>query len=381
MRAKKRILFVKLGHFSFTNDHVADQIKRNFPDHELMIVDVKDYAKRDLFASAFNIMSEAATFGPSVLRNRSDLHAYFFRTPFIFRRLNQLLQRNIASAVPDLEFVIQTQGLFNGRVPGKPLLIYTDYTFLDNLESPDHDRRMFRSEKFLAYEAELYKSAEAVATTGSHVQRTLVDRYGCNPARVSTVHVGANVPIVAVATDVVRYAAKHVLFVGVEWERKGGPALLEGFLQASRKHPDARLTIVGCSPAISHPNITVIGKIPRAEVAKYYEAASVFCMPSLVEPLGIAAVEASLFRLPVVATRIGGFYETVTDGETGILLPLRDPAAVGAALERLFDAPELARQMGLAGFDRNRTRFDWNEVGKRLRAIAQTIVPTMQQAA
>ena len=59
MRANKRILFVKLGHFSFTNDHVTDQLKRNFPDHELMIVDVKDYAKRDPFASAFNIMSEA----------------------------------------------------------------------------------------------------------------------------------------------------------------------------------------------------------------------------------------------------------------------------------------------------------------------------------
>ena len=71
----------------------------------------------------------------------------------------------------------------------------------------------------------------------------------------------------------------------------------------------------------------------------------------------------------------------MTDNETGILVPLNDSAAIATALDRLFSAPELAQQMGLAGFERNRARFDWNEVGKRLRAIAETIVPAMQQAA
>jgi glycosyltransferase involved in cell wall biosynthesis len=381
MTPRKCILFVKLGSFSYINEHVADQLRRNFPDHRLLVVDVKTYAKRAMLASAYNILAETATFGLSVLRSRSDLHAYFFRTPFMFRRLNQMLLQDVASAIPDIDFVIQTQGLFNARVPGKPLLIYTDYTYLDNSDSPDHDGRVFRSGKSVAYEAALYSKAEAVATTGRHVERTLIDRYGCDPARVTTVHVGANVDIVPVATDLARYAAKHVVFVGVEWERKGGPALVEGFLQASRTHPDARLTIIGCSPSVSHPQITVVGRIPRADVPPHYLAASVFCLPSLVEPLGIAAVEASLFRLPVIATRIGGFYETVTDNETGFLVPPNDPAAIGNALEKLFAAPELGQRMGLAGFERNRSRFDWNEVGKRLRSIAETIVPAMQRAA
>jgi glycosyltransferase involved in cell wall biosynthesis len=112
----------------------------------------------------------------------------------------------------------------------------------------------------------------------------------------------------------------------------------------------------------------------------FYQAASVFCMPSLIEPLGIAAVEASLFRLPVIATQIDGFFETVTDQETGILVPVNDPAAVAAALRRLFDDPALARRMGLAGYERNVTRFNWDEVGKRLRTLAETIVPRLRQA-
>ena len=381
MKSKRRILFVKLGHFSYTNDHVAEQIVRNFPDHDLLVVDVKNYAKRDPINSAYNVLIEAATFGPSVLRSRSDLHAYFFRTPFMFRRLNKALVQDVGAIVPELDFVIQTQGIFNGRMPGIPMLIYTDYTYLDSLESIDRDQRIFRSKRTLQDEADLYKAADAIATTGSHVHRTLIEQYGCDSSRVTTIHIGANIEIVPVSTEVNRYSAKHVLFVGVEWERKGGPALVEGFLRAAKNYPEARLTIVGCSPAVSDPRITVVGMIPREEVPPYYKAASVFCMPSLVEPLGIAAVEASLFCLPVVATRLGGFYETVTDNETGVLVPPNDPAAIAKALERFFEAPDLARRMGLAGFERNRTRFSWNEVGKHLRSIAETIAPGLSAVA
>ena len=380
MRPKKRILFAKLGHFSYTNDRVADQLSRTFPDHDLLVIDFKKFAKSDLLGSGFNLLNEVATFGPSVLRSRSALHAFFFRTPFMFRRLNEMLIEEVGSAADDLDFVIQTQGMFNARISGTPMLIYTDYTTLDHLAVPNYDKRIFRSQKFLHYESVLYRTADAVAVTGSHVERTLIERYGCDPSRVTTVHIGANVPIVPVSTDLARYAAKHVLFVGVEWERKGGPALLEGFLLAAKDHPGARLTIVGCSPAVSHPNINVIGMVPRAAMAGFFEAASVFCMPSLIEPLGIAVVEASLFRLPVIATQINGFFETVTDGETGILVPMHDPGAIAAALRKLFEAPELARRMGQAGFERNRTRFDWNEVGKRLRSISETIAPRLRQA-
>ncbi|MDR3534453.1 MAG: glycosyltransferase family 4 protein [Rhodopila sp.] len=381
MKRQKRILFAKLGHFSHVNDHVAEQIGKNFPAHDLMVIDVKNYAKSNPIASAYNIAAEAATFGPSVLRNRGDLHSFFFRTPFMFRRLNQMLVREFAPVAGDLDFVIQTQGVFNARINRAPILVYTDYTFLNNLDLADHDPRLFRSETFLRYEADLYKTADAVAVTGSHVERTLIERYGCDPSRVRTVHVGSNVDVAPVSTDRSRYGAKHVLFVGVEWERKGGPALVEGFRRAAKDHPDARLTIVGCSPPVSDPRIDVVGPVPPKRMPGYYEAASVFCMPSLIEPLGIAAVEASLFRLPVIATQIGGFFETVTDGETGILVPLDDPGAIAGALRRLFEAPDLARGMGLAGFERNRIRFNWDEVGKRLRSMAETIAPGLREAA
>jgi glycosyltransferase involved in cell wall biosynthesis len=369
-RERRRILFVKLGSFSHVNERIRDQLVVQFPDHEVETFDVKDYVKRQFGTMALNALLEVVTYGPAVLADASKRHAFFFQTPFMFRHLAAGIARIFGPRADQFTFAIQTQGMFNGRIPGRPLLIYTDYTLLDSVDDPEHIPRMFPSKTYLRYEAELYKKAEVVATTGTHVQRTLVDRYGCDPTRVCTIHIGANVEIGPVDTSPARYAAQHILFVGVEWERKGGPALVQAFLDVLCDFPEARLTIVGCSPAVSHPRITVAGRLSPEAMPGHFTAASMFCMPSVIEPLGIAAVEASLFRLPVVATRIGGFFETVTDGETGILVEPNDPMALAGAMRRLFADPELGRRMGLAGFNRNRSVFTWDEVGKRLRSIA-----------
>ncbi len=374
---RQRILFVKLGSFSYTNERVEEQLQAHFPDHGIETFDVKDYIKHRFGPVALNAMIEVMTYGPAVLSNPSERHAFFFLTPFMFRHLSAAIARVFGPRADEFAFAIQTQGLFCGRIPGRPLLIYTDYTVLDSLDDPEHDPRIFRSKTYLRYESELYNRAEAVATTGTHVARTLVDRYGCHPDRIRTVHIGANVDVESVDTDIARYAAQRILFVGVEWERKGGPAMVEAFAEVARDAPNAHLTIVGCSPKLSHPQITVVGRVAREAMPAYFKAASVFCMPSITEPLGIAAVEASLFRLPVIATRIGGFFETVTDGETGILVAPNDPRALAGAMRRLFDDPGLGRQMGLAGFERNRTLFNWNEVGRRLRAIAPGLQPAV----
>lgn len=378
---KRRILFAKLGSFSYTNERLHEQLCLNFPQHEIETFDVKEYVKQRYGVTVLNLLIELLTYGPSVLTNRSQLHAFFFMTPFMFRLLSSAIADIFGQRAQEFDFSIQTQGIFSARIPGRPHLIYTDYTFMDNLDEPHPDRRLFRSKTYLQYEAALFRQADCVATTGGFVERTLINHYGCDRSRVRTVHIGANIDIIPAATDTARYAANHVLFVGVEWERKGGPAMVEAFTEVARDFPNARLTIVGCAPEVSHPQISVVGKVPRDQVAPYFESASVFCMPSVIEPLGIAVIEASLFRLPVIATQIRGFFETVTDGETGVLVPPDDAPALAAAMRRLFSSPELCQRMGQAGFERNQIRFDWNQVGKRLREMASTVVPGLPPVA
>jgi glycosyltransferase involved in cell wall biosynthesis len=74
--------------------------------------------------------------------------------------------------------------------------------------------------------------------------------------------------------------------------------------------------------------------------------ADVFVLPSLWEGLPLVLIEAGSLGRPMVATDIGGTREIVTDGETGLLVPPADPAALAAAVHRLLADPVLAARLG-----------------------------------
>ena len=93
-------------------------------------------------------------------------------------------------------------------------------------------------------------------------------------------------------------------------------------------------------------------------VAPVYRAADIVVQPSRAEGFGLVLAEAGGFGKPVVATRVGGIPEVVVDGETGLLVPKEDPAALAAALDRLVADPALRARLGQAARARCRARFD-----------------------
>ena len=370
--ARRRILFAKLGSFSHTNERLLEQLTARFPDHAIVTFDVKDYIKRQFGVKALNACLELATFGPSVFQNASDRHAFFFLTPFMFQRLSSAITKHFAAEADGFDFTIQTQGLFNASLPGRPFVIYTDYTLASSLDFELRDERLLRSHAFIDLERSLYQRADKILTTAAHVKQTLVRHYQCDPARITPIMIGANVEAVATSTELERYNAGRILFVGIDWQRKGGSTLLAAFEQVVERFPNASLTIVGSAPETNHPRIQVLGRIPRPEVAQHLARCSIFCLPSVVEPSAVASVEAMAFGLPVVATTVGGFPEMVEDGKTGILVPPQDPDALAEALATLLANPERARSMGIAGHRRSEM-FTWDAVGARLHAQIQDL--------
>lgn len=74
---------------------------------------------------------------------------------------------------------------------------------------------------------------------------------------------------------------------------------------------------------------------------------------------------------PVVASNVGGLRDVVVDGETGLVVPPRDPTALRAALERLLADEELRRRLGATGRERAQERFSWDvTTGALVRAYA-----------
>ena len=120
------------------------------------------------------------------------------------------------------------------------------------------------------------------------------------------------------------------------------------------------------------------GFVQHDELQRLYARAAVVACPSRREGFGVACLEAMAHGRPVVATRVGGLLDLVVDGETGITVPPRDPAALRSALERLLSDPELRRRLGAAGRERARTRFSWENVTDATLAAYAEAVGTME---
>jgi len=152
---------------------------------------------------------------------------------------------------------------------------------------------------------------------------------------------------------------------------KGGPELLEAFAAVRREHPTARLWIVSSSaPAVLPAGAEFLGLLGKEALARRYATASVFALPTLREAFGLSLVEAMSFALPVVATRVEAIPEIVADGETGLLVPPRAPAALARAISALLADPARARRMGNAGRARALARFGWERAAH---AMLQTV--------
>ena len=104
------------------------------------------------------------------------------------------------------------------------------------------------------------------------------------------------------------------------------------------------------------------GFVPNDELQDLYARAAVVACPSHREGFGVACLEAMSHGRPVVATGVGGLRDLVVDGETGILVPAGNAAALRAALERLLASRELRRRLGAAGRQRAQERFSWATV-------------------
>lgn len=276
----------------------------------------------------------------------------------MFQRIRRAMRELVAGG--PFAFTFQTQSLFDASVPGVPHFVYTDHTELAATYYPDHDPRDLPSKRWLARERQIYANAALVFTMSSHVRRSVIEHYGIDPDRVRCVFAGSNVETTAAppaAED--PHASKRVLFIGRDWTRKGGPQLLEAFRIARRQHPDATLVIAGSTPEVAEPGVEVLGEISAEEASAQYRRATVFALPTRLEPFGIVFVEALKHGVPVVATRLGAVPDIVQDGETGLLVEPGDVDGLAAALAALLGDPERCRRFGELGRRRMEERYTW----------------------
>lgn len=174
---------------------------------------------------------------------------------------------------------------------------------------------------------------------------------------------------------------KFLLSVATFDDKKGLDVLLRAFVDVQRANPGLALVLVGSSGS-AEPTLRALAgqlgvaddvfffaNVPHAQIGAFLERATAFCLPSRTEAFGIAILEAGAYRLPVVASDIGGIPEIVIDGETGLLVEPDDPNALANALKRVLRDSTLACGLGERLHRRVADRFSWRRAYEQYRAL------------
>jgi phosphatidylinositol alpha-mannosyltransferase len=174
----------------------------------------------------------------------------------------------------------------------------------------------------------------------------------------------------------------RLLFVGRAEERKGLPVLLAAF-QALVEHVPSRLTVVGADPEeiarrVADPelmsHIDVLGKVSDSVLWKQLGEADVLCAPSLAgESFGMVLIEAMAAGTPVLASKIAGYSDVVTNGVDGILVPPADPQALAEELQLLAHEPERLVAMGEAG-RKSAERYAWPRIADEVTEVYERAI-------
>ncbi|MBA3521647.1 MAG: glycosyltransferase family 4 protein [Gemmatimonadales bacterium] len=176
-----------------------------------------------------------------------------------------------------------------------------------------------------------------------------------------------------------------VLYVGRLVREMGLPILLAALPRLLSSRPATRLVVAGAAgdllsealrAAAQWPHrVTVATDVSSSNLPGYYAAATLLVVPTLgARACGsLAAAEAMASERPVVASRVGGIPEFVSDGETGILVPPADPDALADAVLMLLADPERRAAMGAAGRERMERLFDTDATNHAFERVFRSV--------
>jgi glycosyltransferase involved in cell wall biosynthesis len=127
--------------------------------------------------------------------------------------------------------------------------------------------------------------------------------------------------------------------------------------------------------------VRLVGAVARPDVPALLRSADLVVCTPWYEPFGLVPLEAMACGVPVVASAVGGFLDTVVDGATGTLVPPRRPDRLAAAMRRLLAEPFWREAYGTAGVDRARSRYSWNRIAAATLAVYEDVLGVGARAA
>ncbi len=321
------------------------------------------------------------TYGPSL--DNIKTMPFYFAAAVISVTANALLRRIAILHLHMAEYgSVLRKGLltFLGKSLGVPVVIHMHgarFTTMWETASPRKKSAMLG----------IFRRADAIIVLGQFWQRYLVEQLNQLPNKIHVVPNGVPDPGLTSAPPPAPGQPLNILFAGQVGQRKGVGDLLAALARPNLCKLPWRLTIAGSGEIASHTElarqlgiadrVNFLGWVTLEQVSQLMRSAHVFVLPSLQEGLPMAIIEAMANALPVVSTPVGSIPDIIRDGDTGLLVPPSDPAALSDAFRRLLESPELRAKLGASARQLYLRDFTVSAMCDRLQAVFHSVDPTL----
>ncbi len=303
------------------------------------------------------------------------------------RKICLQLDHAVASMEPDVVLVIHGDWLAYATFD-VPSCIIHDTTFASIVDYyPSFSNLAARS---LRQGNQMYQRAldraDAAVFPASWASLSAVADYNTPPSKVFTIPFGANVSYEPSESDIEQWIEQRIIkdlcsfvFIGTQWERKGGPQALDFIAELNRIGLPSRLTIVGCEPEIHDQlryAVDVVGYL-RKDVAEDEERfrqilkdAHALIVPSQAECFGCVYCEANAYGLPALGRDTGGVSEIISDDHNGLLLRKDEtPWHFARRWARIWMDRDLYRMMSVNAYREYESRLSTKAFTDRLEPV------------
>jgi glycosyltransferase involved in cell wall biosynthesis len=207
-------------------------------------------------------------------------------------------------------------------------------------------------------------------------------RYGAVSKKLMQIPFGSNFEGHQTMADIETLISKrlsnkvvNLLFIGVEWDRKGGEHAVETVVELRKRGIKATLTIAGCYPPRKYQNIPYIEYYPFIsketenginKLDMLYQKATFFVLPTKADCFPVVFSEACSYGLPIITSNVGGCLSAVIDDINGYCLDNSQfPVSAVEKIVLLLQSPEKYQKLSINSFEQFKTKLNWKVIGTK----------------
>lgn len=302
------------------------------------------------------------------------------------------IQRKLENKKFDLIFAPVASAEIAFLKTDTPVFYFADSSFNQMKDYYDHfsDLSKIGIKESNLIEKKALSNSGTVIHASKWASEYVAHYYKVRADKLFTVPMGANIdeapPMDSLEQKLAERKICNLLFIGVEWERKGGEIAIETFLELERLGLKTRLVICGCIPphGFTHPGIRVIPFLDKNDAGQYrqfldlYVHAHFLIVPTRAECQGVVFCEASAYGVPSITTDTGGIPSAVENGVNGYRLDLNARGPEYAQLIReIFENADRYEQLVYQSRLKYDTELNWQSWGRSVSSIIESRMSQM----